>query len=473
MRIGWFAKALRRCLSLFCFAGRVLAQGDPGLDGLNRTVVELYLAGRYAEGLPLAASAVALAERIKGPSDPAVATALNNYGEFLSRTNRAPEAEAAYRRAVTIDEAAKSEGLSRDLNNLGSMLQSARRLPEAEKLYVRALAVDERTVGPRHRDVARDLNNIAILLRDEGKEADAEPLQRRAITILEDLQRENPGRSSSDLATALNNFAAGLPRDRAAEAESLYRRALELNEKELGAEHPNVAVDLNNLAEALRLSGKSEEAEALFRRALRIDERVLGPQNPTVATVLNNLAKVLRDTNRPAEAESLFNRALAIDETSFGHMHPTVARDLKNLSKFFKVWNRSADALPLMQRVIEILQDMEQQFGRPVRELGPAFNFQAQLLTETNQLADAENSYREALALDEKNYGLHSAPVEKDLRGLAKLLQATQRPQEAASLSNRADEIASLVKRANEAAKLKAGQKCLGDACEISAEDGI
>jgi len=123
--------------------------------------------------------------------------------------------------------------------------------------------------------------------------------------------------------------------------------------------------------------------------------------------------------------------------------------------------------------VIEILQDMEQQFGRPVRELGPAFNFQAQLLTETNQLADAENSYREALALDEKNYGLHSAPVEKDLRGLAKLLQATQRPQEAASLSNRADEIASLVKRANEAAKLKAGQKCLGDACEISAEDGI
>jgi tetratricopeptide (TPR) repeat protein len=310
MTIRGFAQTLGFHALMICGAVPAFAQSDPGLDGLNRTVVELYLAGRYSDGLPLAASAVALAERMKGPSDPAVATALNNYGEFLSRTNRAPEAEAAYRRAVSIDEAAKSEGLSRDLNHLGSMLQSARRLPEAEKLYVRALAVDERTVGLRHRDVARDLNNIAILLRDEGKEADAEALQRRAITILEDLQRENPGRSSSDLATALNNFAAGLPRDRAAEAESLYRRALELNEKELGAEHPNVAVDLNNLAEALRLSGKSEEAEALFRRALRIDERVLGTQNPTVATVLNNLAKVLRETNRPAEAESLFNRAI-------------------------------------------------------------------------------------------------------------------------------------------------------------------
>ena len=473
MGVRGSGQAFRCYLLAFCLAGPVLAQSDPGLDGLNRTVVGLYLAGRYAEGLPLAASAVALAERMKGPSDPAVAAALNNYGGFLNRTNRAPEAEAVYRRAVTIDEAAKSEGLSRDLNNLASMLQSARRLPEAERLYVRALAVDERTVGARHRDVARDLNNIATLLRDEGKEADAEPLQRRAITILEDLQRENPATSSSELATTLSNFAAGLPRERSKEAESLYRRALELNEKELGTEHPKVAVILNNLAEALRLSGKREEAEALFRRALRIDESILGTQNPTVATVLNNLAKVLRDTNRPAEAESLFNRALAIDQTSFGRMHPVVARDLKNLSKFFKVWNWSADALPLMQRVIDILQDMEQKSGRPVLELGPAFNFQAQLLTETNQLADAENFYRKALALDETNYGLHSAPVERDLRGLANLLKATQRPQEAASLSNRADEIASLAKRANGAAELKAAQKCLGDACGTGAEDGI
>ena len=473
MRIGGLGQALRPCLLMFCFAGSGLAQSDPGLDGLNRTVVELYLAGRYAEGLPLAASAVALAERVKGPRDPAVATALNNYGEFLNRANRAPEAEEVYRRAVAIDDAAKSEGLSRDLNNLAGMLRSAHRLPEAEKLYVRALAVDEHNVGPRHRDIARDLNNIALLLRDEGKETDAEPLQRRAITILEDLLRENPGISSSELASALSNFAAGLPQDRAKEAESLYRRALELNEKELGTEHPNIAVNLNNLAEALRLSGKSEEAEALFRRALRIDESVLGPQNPTVATVLNNLAKVLRDTNRPAEAESLFNRALAIDQTSFGRMHPVVARDLKNLSKFFKIWNRAADAEPLMQRVIDILQDMERQSGSPVRELGPAFNFQAQLLTETNQLADAENCYRKALALDEKNYGVHSVPVERDLRGLAQLLKATQRPQLAASLSSRADEIAALAKRANGVTESKAGQKCLGDACSIASEEGI
>ncbi len=113
-----------------------------------------------------------------------------------------------------------------------------------------------------------------------------------------------------------------------------------------------------------------------------------------MATVLNNLAKVLRDTNRPAEAESLINRALDIDQNSFGPRHPIVARDLKNLGKFYKVWNRCADAEPLMQRVIDILQDTERHAGRPVPEIGPALNFQAQLLTETNQLPDAEATFR-------------------------------------------------------------------------------
>jgi tetratricopeptide (TPR) repeat protein len=475
MTIGGLTHTLGCYALMVCFAVPACAQSDHNLDALNRTVVGLYAAGRYTAGLPLAGSAVELTERMKGPDDPTVATALNNYGRFLSLTNHTSEAEAAYRRALSIDEAAAKDSpdVARDLNNLASLLQSSQRLPEAEKLYVRALAIDERTLGPSDRSVARDLNNIAVLLRDEGKGDDAEPLQRRAIAILESLQRENPGRSISDLASALGNFAAGLPKERAAEAESLYRRVLELNEKELGAEHPTVAVNLNNLAEILRVTGKREEAEPLLHRALAIEERVLGPDHPTVAIFLNNLAKVLRDTNRPSEAESLINRALAIDQNRFGPKDPAVARDLKNLAKFYKVWNRCADAEPLMQRVIDILQDTERRTGRPVPEIGPALNFQAQLLTRINRLAEAEKSYREALIIDEKNYGPSSAQAVSDMTGLAQVLKATQRPEEAASLSRRADEITASARSPNRESDSRQTQRCLGYACVIDAEDGI
>ena len=42
-----------------------------------------------------------------------------------------------------------------------------------------------------------------------------------------------------------------------------------------------------------------------MRRALAIDEKSFGADHPNVAIDLNNLAKLLKDTNRLAEAEPL------------------------------------------------------------------------------------------------------------------------------------------------------------------------
>ena len=62
-----------------------------------------------------------------------------------------------------------------------------------------------------------------------------------------------------------------------------------------------------------------------MKRALAIDEKSYGPEHPNVAIDLNNLAQLLQDTNRLGEAEPLMKRALAIDEKSYGPEHPTVA----------------------------------------------------------------------------------------------------------------------------------------------------
>ena len=110
-----------------------------------------------------------------------------------------------------------------------------------------------------------------------------------------------------------------------AEAEPLMRRALSIDEKSFGPEHPNVAIRLNNLAQLLQDTNRLAEAEPLMRRALAIDEKSLGPEHPNVARDLNNLAQLLQATNRLAEAEPLMRRALAIDEKSLGPEHPSVA----------------------------------------------------------------------------------------------------------------------------------------------------
>ena len=81
-----------------------------------------------------------------------------------------------------------------------------------------------------------------------------------------------------------------------------------------------------DLAALLQATNRLGEAEPLMKRALAIDEKSYGPEHPTVASDLNNLAQLLKDTNRLGEAEPLMKRALAIDEKSYGPEHPNVAR---------------------------------------------------------------------------------------------------------------------------------------------------
>jgi tetratricopeptide (TPR) repeat protein len=72
----------------------------------------------------------------------------------------------------------------------------------------------------------------------------------------------------------------------------------------------------NELGQLLDAKADYAEAEPLMRRALAIEERSYGRDHPNVAIRLNNLASLLYARNRLAEAEPLMRRALAIDEIS-------------------------------------------------------------------------------------------------------------------------------------------------------------
>ena len=79
------------------------------------------------------------------------------------------------------------------------------------------------------------------------------------------------------------------------EAEPLLRRAIEIQEKALGANHPDLAKCLNNLAEVYQAESKYSE----------IDQESLGPDHPELNWILKNYAELLRLTNRSAEAKEM------------------------------------------------------------------------------------------------------------------------------------------------------------------------
>lgn len=144
---------------------------------------------------------------------------------------------------------------------------------------------------------------------------------------------------TQQVAATLNNLAVLYgKRGKYKDAEPLCKRALEIREKVLGKDHPDVAKQLNNLAllcqnqvyrflyVSLEISyhfcwkqGKYEEVERYYQRALEIYESKLGPDDPNVAKTKNNLASAYLKQGKYKEAEILYKQVLTrAHEREFG-----------------------------------------------------------------------------------------------------------------------------------------------------------
>jgi hypothetical protein len=66
----------------------------------------------------------------------------------------------------------------------------------------------------------------------------------------------------------------------------------------MGPNHPDVAIDINNLASLLQATSRLPEAEPLFRRAVSIFESSLGPDHPKTLTVRKNLELLLAEQGK-------------------------------------------------------------------------------------------------------------------------------------------------------------------------------
>jgi tetratricopeptide (TPR) repeat protein len=191
------------------------------------------------------------------------------------------------------------------------------------------------------------INRAALFCYARGQYADAESLFKRSLT----LDENTFGPDHPYVATGLNNLA-DLYRSQGkyTEAEPLFKRSLTVYENALGPDHPDVATSLNNLAVLYDLQGKYTEAEPLHKRSLVIRDKALGPDHPAMAQNLHNLACHYRNQGKYTEAEPLYNRSLTILEKTMGPDHPNVAVILTNYAELLRATHRDVEAANMEAR---------------------------------------------------------------------------------------------------------------------------
>lgn len=135
-------------------------------------------------------------------------------------------------------------------------------------------------------------------------------------------------------------FRAGEP-DAAADS---FARALQVLERDLGGNHPEIAEAASRLAMVRFLQGDAETSERLYRRALAIDQAALGRNNPAVARDLNNLGMFYQRRGEMKNAEACFRRLVQVRAETVGATHPDSVAAVRRHAETLRALGRRQEA---------------------------------------------------------------------------------------------------------------------------------
>jgi len=268
---------------------------------------------------------------------------------------------------------------------------------------------------------ARLMDTMGKVYQSLGLFDQALPLMKSALQ----LRRLNLGNDHLDTGISMENTGLVLvAKGDYAAAEPLLQEALAVRRRLLGNSHADVAASLASLGEVNYMKGDFERAEKYFRESLDLRRTTLGREHIEISNSLNDLAMTFKARGRYEEAEPMYRESLAIRRKLFGDDHPAIAQSLNNLGMFlYQMFlnkkNDGAEAEQLLRQALEMNRRM---LGNEHPEVSTNLNNLALLLREKGDYNQAIVLFREVTEIDRKNLGDDHPYVANAMRNLAAAL---------------------------------------------------
>ena len=387
--------------------------------------------GKLDQAEKLFERALSIDERVSGKDSLAAANSLNNLSICCESLERYSKARSYAERALAIAEKfEKPVGViaSKALNNLSTIANATGEFQLAEQHARSALAIDEAIQRSDDIRVQVDLQNLAEICITLGKFEEAQSLLNRVITC----QETNPD-SSEGVAELYSNLGKlSLVKGASEDAETNFKKALEIFEETFGVNDLRVGKTLNHLALAYAAEGKTRLAEATYKRAHAVFKQVIKPSSYSASIVLNNLA--LLDTSVEGS-----ERAIKTLENSsaYGGFNKA-GYTIDNLATLYTSQGMFDEAEKLYQNALKLNEAM---FGIESYETATTLNNLANLKTLQMKYVEAEQLYKKAIAMKRKTLGEQHPDVAICLKNYAVLLRRMKRLEEACELENKARKI--------------------------------
>jgi tetratricopeptide (TPR) repeat protein len=178
-----------------------------------------------------------------------------------------------------------------------------------------------------------------------------------------DIQEQQLGKDHPHLVPTLSTLALIYQAQEQPEKElPLLQQILAIQEEFLGLNHLDLVPILIREAKIYQTQERSDEALPLLQRALTVQRNQLGPEHAELASTLIDIAKIYQSQgNLDDEVLSLSKQALAIRERQLGKMHSSLVFILSSMATLYHTRGQDEEARPLLEQARAIY---EQDFGK-------------------------------------------------------------------------------------------------------------
>ncbi|MDD8012951.1 MAG: tetratricopeptide repeat protein, partial [Acidobacteriota bacterium] len=249
-----------------------------------------------------------------------------------------------------------------------------------------------------------------------------------------ELARKLFARENINVAVSLSNCGdVQRKQENHAKAIMLYREALAIAERCFPTDARIIPYQ-KKLALALLNQKHNKEAETLLERTLALEEKLAGDHRFGIMELREQLAALAAEKQQWEKAKSLYYLVLNEKRRLLGPRHIQVAETMNRLARILLVTNDHLHAGLLLQEALVINRGAGKNAGELQRNLGLA-----QIVRSYTRLG--EQSFRQALASDVKEYGPEHRTVAADLYNLGTLLSTEGENTEACRLLQKALDI--------------------------------
>lgn len=284
------------------------------------------------------------------------------------------------------------------------------RYAKAEPLLRQLVDRRTRSLGPNALLVAGAMGELGECLYWEAKDDEAIATLRKALAIYQHIGPDTGPEVRVYLALALERKGGFL------EAAKLLQDSVDISRRTKGADSPEYANGLYNLASELIDMGNLREAEVKLREAVTICRKVFGNNHPDLVYSLNNLGYVLIEEGKPAEAEPILQEAIDIVLKELGPNHPRMAGHFSNMARVLQAKGAFKESAQYFERAAEAAKAGGASLTWPMAQI---VSNQGMLAFDQRDYATAERDARQAMEMRRKLGGENTPAFANSLIELA------------------------------------------------------